>query len=200
MERPLPPIKLEEYKPPTLWGTKAELPIIAYMIFGFILALILPTDVLSTHSNLSKFSDWMASIIPSINSISSISSFPEVTKFFFATMWFLAPVVLVVYLLKKPLPEKKFRRKEIFYIAIGIPVFLLIVYKILTETGFSTSDLTYAGGRGRAFLAMFSQNRLALALIGTWLPTGVIFMVWIVIVSFSLPVIRFIKYFSTNRH
>ena len=201
MERPLPPLRLEEHSPSVPRKMRAS-QIVVYLVFGFFLALFTSENVLSEHPGFSKFADWMASIVPSINSISSISSFPEVTKFFFAMMWFLAPVVLTItFVRNQPSLEKRnISLKELFYIVVGIPLCLFISYKILTETGFSPHDLAYTGGRGRAFLTMFSQNRLMLGLIGSWLPTFVIFIAWITLGLIALPFLHLFRYFSKNRH
>lgn len=200
MERSLPPLRLEEHS--LLSSIKMRTSqIIVYLVFGFFLALFTSENVLTDHPSLSKFADWMASIIPSINAISRISSFPEVTKFFFATMWILAPAVLAItFARNKPTTTKKnISLKGIFHLLIGIPLCLLISYKILTETGYSHHDLTYGGGRGHAFLSMFSQSRLMLGLIGSWLPTFVIFIVWITLGLIALPFLHLFKYFSTSR-
>jgi hypothetical protein len=165
------------YTVPSVWDGVAEMPLFIHLALGCLLAFLTPEDILTTNTTFKGFADWMSSIVPSINSISSISSFPEVTKFFFSMMWFCTPIVAGAYFYTKYWPLSRgwtvpksravWSFKNTFFMVFGIIMMWFIVYKLLTHTGFKPADITYTGGRGKAFLTMLSQNRFALAMVGT---------------------------------
>ncbi len=164
---------------PSMWGGRAEKPLFIYIAIGFTLALM-PADVLTKFPLLQSFANSMAALVPSIDPISRISSFPEVTKLFFAVMWFLMPWAAAGYYSTKFWPQFRgwqlakipvggWTAKSILVNVIGLPIMWLLVYKTWTETGFKPVDITYTGGRGRAFLTLMSEYRLMLGLIGSFM-------------------------------
>jgi hypothetical protein len=69
------------------------------LMFGLLMALSLPDDVLIRSELVRTFADVMASLIPSIGNMENMSSFPQATRLFFSTMWSLVPVQIVAMLL-----------------------------------------------------------------------------------------------------
>jgi hypothetical protein len=189
------------YTVPSVWGGAAEMPLFIHLALGCLLALLTPEDILTTNTAFKEFADWMSSIVPSINSISSISSFPEVTKFFFSMMWFCMPLVAAAYFYTKywpffkgwavPVSRVAWSFKNILLAIVFSLMCWVIVYKLLTETGFKPADITYVGGRGKAFLTLLSQNRFALAMVGTLMTVISAFIVSMTMMGIANIAIRF---------
>lgn len=72
-------------------GVRADIILFVSLVFGIVLAMSLPSDVLTRTPSLRVFTDWMA-VIPSIGYLQQMSSFPEVTRLFFSVMWVLVPI------------------------------------------------------------------------------------------------------------
>ena len=69
-----------------------ENPFVAMMLIGGfltgpLLAYGLPADVLTTHLWAQSFADFMARLIPSIERLTEVSMFPEVTRLYMSLQW-----------------------------------------------------------------------------------------------------------------
>ncbi len=62
------------------------------VLLGVVLALFSSPTVLTDSPMLSGFTDFVASIIPGIDRLAKVSSFPEVTRFTSAVLWASVPV------------------------------------------------------------------------------------------------------------
>lgn len=69
---------------------------IAIIIFGLVVttttALVAPHDVLSRVGFLSAYVNLLSGVVPSINALAPVSSFPEVTRLVLAVTWTCAPI------------------------------------------------------------------------------------------------------------
>ena len=61
---------------------------------GVVIALVTPNDLLSRSGLLQGYTGWFANLFPYMNRAAARSAFPEVTLFFHAVMWSIAPVWL----------------------------------------------------------------------------------------------------------
>ena len=112
-------------------------------VLGIIIALITPDDILSRSILLRDYAEWFADIFPYMNRAAARSAFPEVTLFFHAVMWTIAPVWLGMWLLIKPdarLYEKQ--RKHRWFLFFWIIIFLLVLIYVPFFLMFTSPDLT----------------------------------------------------------
>lgn len=74
----------------------AEAIFVFSILLGTTVALLAPVSVLTDSPMLSSFTDFVASIIPGINRLANVSSFPEVTRFTNAVLWASVPVQVLL--------------------------------------------------------------------------------------------------------
>lgn len=128
-------------------------------VLGIIIALITPDDILSRSILLRDYAEWFADIFPYMNRAAARSAFPEVTLFFHAVMWTIAPVWLGIWLLIKPdtrLYEKQKKHRLFMIFALMTMLGLLI---FMLKYSFTSDSLT------RSQLIM-SYSRLGLGFVG----------------------------------
>lgn len=147
---------------------KSAPPIVALgpWVLGIIIALITPDDILSRSILLRDYAEWFADIFPYMNRAAARSAFPEVTLFFHAVMWTIAPVWLGVWLLIKPdagLYEKQ--RKHRWFLFFWILIFLLVIIYVPFFLMFTSPDLTRVE-------KIMSFSRFGLGISGTVLYAG----------------------------
>ena len=141
----------------------------SYLAIGMILALTLPTDVISTNSLIAAFTTSMSEIVPSINKATSVSKFPEVTKAYFSVMWAMQPVVTAFSLFRLRWTPKAIQMGKVALVSVlGVPMLVLFIYIALVLPGDVASkiDYGYSSGRGKAFLTLMSTSRPMLGFIG----------------------------------
>lgn len=160
----------------TRWNAALRL-YLWFAVLGIILALLTPTKILSMLPPLKGLTSFMTSIVPSIDRVTAVSSFPEVTKLYFSLMWIALPAATVIVMLRAPaLPVWHFSFSQWAGGILFFPLlFLLLVYVPFTGIGIEPEVLSYTSGRGKAFLTLMSQYRAGLAVIGTLLLCGTSF-------------------------
>lgn len=136
------------------------------IVFGLSigLALFVSDTVLTDSSALSAMTEFVADISPAVDNLGKISSFPEVTRLVFATMWLatLPQFVFWVFLLLTfPIPQETLAkaRERRFLMVI---VFLVAVPAMLFSALFllGNAPLQMEGGRtAERFTRLFSQSR-----------------------------------------
>jgi len=154
----------------------------AIAVFGLSisLALLAPENVLTSSNVLSATTDFVASISPAIDKLGKISSFPEVTRLVFATMWlvtlpqfvFWAFLFLTVPISTEGLAKVRERRLVV------VLVFLVAVPAILFSFLFliGNSPLQIEGGRSaERFTRLFSQSRFWLGVAAGGLSLAIAF-------------------------
>lgn len=70
----------------------AEAIFVSSILLGVLVALFASPTVLTDSPALSTFTDFMASLVPGIDRLAKVSSFPEVTRFTSAVLWASVPV------------------------------------------------------------------------------------------------------------
>ncbi len=146
----------------TAWGT-----IVANVLF----AVITPDDILAGSRFLSNLTGTVATYIPSVDNLTHLSKFPEVTRFVLSVAWLLAIVVFVIYtyaVLKVSVPEKtigRLRRTRIIMTLIAyifIPALIgAAIYLIGTDLpredgGLPGELLVRAAGESRIILGFLA--------------------------------------------
>ncbi len=137
-------------------------------VLGIIVALVTPDDILSRSILLRDYTEWFADIFPYMNRAAARSAFPEVTLFFHAVMWTIAPVWLGMSFMMpadKMISFKKQKERRwlllflyplFLWLLIFVPHFLMFTSENLTRVetimsysrfglGFS-GTAAYAGG------------------------------------------------------
>jgi hypothetical protein len=74
-------------KKASLWG---------FQIFGVVLMIFAPVDVLSRYPLLAVLVDFISGLVPSINKWAVHSPWPQVTRLFFTYCWLTLPVQVVI--------------------------------------------------------------------------------------------------------
>jgi hypothetical protein len=143
---------------------------VPYVILGFLLALLLKEDVLSSNPTLSVVIEWISRKIPSIDRISQVSVYPEVAKTFGAVMWVTQPVLTAVMIAKSP--PMPIRKVGLSWLFIGYPLFnlVLIVVGVVIPFYFvdvSMNDLSLENGRGKAGLTVIVGSRFGMGTLGS---------------------------------
>lgn len=136
------------------------------IVFGLSigLALFVSDTVLTDSSALSAMTEFVTGISPAIDNLGNISSFPEVTRFVFATMWLatLPQFVFWVFLfLTSPIPKETLARARARRF-VTVVIFLVAVPALLFSFLFlmGNTPLQMEGGRtAERFTRLFSQSR-----------------------------------------
>lgn len=114
-------------KKASLWG---------FQIFGVLLMLFAPMDVLAQYPFLAMIVDFVSGLVPSINKWAEHSPWPQVTRLFFTYCWLTLPFQLVImtnYVFKLKAVKPKF---SLYKRIIIISFFLLFVVCWLVFTYF----------------------------------------------------------------
>ena len=74
------------YKSP--WGVA----FIAYFVAMGLVGALTPQDILTAYSWTRPFTDFMASIVPQIDKVTSLGIDPDINRFYFSVMWAGSPV------------------------------------------------------------------------------------------------------------
>lgn len=138
-----------------------------YLVIGLMLALLAPRDILSRVPLLDALVGGVAEVIPAVDRFPRVSSFPEVTRLFFAAMWVLFPVATLWFAWRLPVrPQLTTKQRWLVYV-----VAPLIGLGMLLLTFWFDSDpepkVSYTSGRGQAFVALMSDWRLGLGIFGS---------------------------------
>lgn len=127
-----------------------------------IIALITPDDILSRSSLLRGYAEWFAHIFPYMGRAAIRSAFPEVTLFFHAVMWSIAPLWLGILFLapaNKIISFKK-QAKRRWLLLFGYPLFLWLLIFVPHFLMFTSESLTRVE-------TIMSHSRFGLGFAGT---------------------------------
>lgn len=139
-----------------------------YFVFGCLLALSLPNDILSTSPLLSNYADLMAKLIPFIDWVTRESLMPQVIRLWYAVMWpalLILPVRYMTLYAYKYLPgmmRKIGFGRHLF--AVGAGVLGCWMFYVLMISATHMPVKSYSMGHGRATLALITDYRAGLAL------------------------------------
>ena len=113
-------------------------------VLGIIIALITPDDILSRSILLRDYAEGFADIFPYMNRAAARSAFPEVTLFFHAVMWTIAPVWLGILFMMpndKIIPFKNQMERR-WLLLFWYPLFLWLLIFVGHFLMFTSPDLT----------------------------------------------------------
>ncbi|OYY93345.1 MAG: hypothetical protein B7Y41_11230 [Hydrogenophilales bacterium 28-61-23] len=137
-----------------------------YLPGSLCLALLSPVDILTSNPWLAYLVDSVARHIPTIGSLSAVSSFPEVTRLVGVYLWLGFPVILVQgYSIARPMTGN-WPWKVWLLALVGAPAALAVLYHLTFFMSASPpmEHVIHPVGRGRAGLAFISRNRIGLGL------------------------------------
>lgn len=131
-------------------------------MLGVIIALVTPDDILSRSSSLRMYVEWFSDIFPYMKRAAVHSAFPEVTLFFHAAMWTIAPIWLGILFLMPANKIVAFKKQmdRRWLLLIGYPLFLWLLIYVGHFLMFTTDNLT------RVEMIM-SYSRFGLGISGT---------------------------------
>ncbi|MEW5967691.1 MAG: hypothetical protein AB1720_11975 [Pseudomonadota bacterium] len=134
---------------------------------GVAIALITPDDILSRSAMLRGYAEWFANIFPYMSRASSRSAFPEVTLFFHASMWSIAPLWLgMLFMMSsdKIISFKKQMERR-WLLLFGYPLFLWLLIFVPHFLMFTSENLTRVE-------TIMSYSRFGLGFSGTAVYAG----------------------------
>jgi hypothetical protein len=165
------------------------------MLLLVLVAVIVRLDVITRNPFLHDYVALIGTVIPAIERLAAVSSFPQVTRLVVSLMWTLVPVFTALYLMKVQVPQTfvaRYREKPFFLtfaiVVVGISIVLLAVLFDITP-----EDLE-GGLINESVLRAVSTSRIGLGLIAGFFSAGIAMMVFLVLVwFFNLPRIYFSK-------
>jgi hypothetical protein len=160
-------------------------------------AVIVPQDVITRNPFLQGYVAVSSSVIPGIERLAAVSSFPEVTRLVVSLMWTFVPIFTAVYFLRLRMPEgawANFRQRP-FFLTFGLVVMAISVVLLAVLHDIAPEDLK--GGRiSRSVLRAMSTSRVGLGLIAGFFSAGIAAMIYVVLIWLPhLPRV----YFSNRR-
>ena len=157
---------------------------VAMLLLGLV-AVTIPADVITQYRFLRGYIAVSSTIIPGIERLAAVSSFPEVTRLVVSMMWTLVPIFTAVYLLKMRVPEENFeqfrQRPFVLTFSIIIVASLIVLFAVLREMTFD--DLA-RGTISEIILRGVSTSRVSLGLIAGFLSAAIAAMLYIVLIWF----------------
>ena len=152
------------------------------MILLAALALLVPQDVISRHGLLQSYTAVCRGVIPGIERLAAVSSFPQVTILVVSVMWTLVPVSTGVYLFRMHGAGQfveQFRKKLFFGTFCACVVALSIVLLAVLY------DITPGDLEGRLInenvLHAVSTSRMGLGLVAGFFLSGVALLLFMVL-------------------
>ncbi len=144
--------------------------VVGVVLFGLFLVISLPDNIL-THSTLfQRYTDVMASLVPTIDQITNISTFPQVTRLFLSVMWTLVPVVTVL-ILRLPgilhFQVNKIKENKFLYTASFIFLPFMIVFVAMFLIAADGADSLEGGMLHELILRNISHSKIWLGFFGS---------------------------------
>lgn len=138
------------------------------ILLGLTVAVMSPNSVLTDSPMLRAFTDFIASLIPGIDRLAKVSSFPEVTRFTSAVLWATVPVQALVFAYPGVYVPRfeMIRQKKIlmFFGWLIMPLVVLMIASVsireLSIEELARKDIYHWG------LRSVSESRMWLGLIG----------------------------------
>jgi hypothetical protein len=169
--------------------------IAAAMVLLTLVAVIVPRDVIAQYRFLEDYIAGSGAVIPGIERLAAVSSFPEVTRLVVSLMWTLVPILTALYLLKVEVPESfyaQFRQRPL-YLTFGIVVMAISVVLLAVLHDITPEDLE-GGLINETVLRAMSTSRMGLGLITGFFAAGIAGMVYMVLMwFFNVPRICFLS-------
>jgi hypothetical protein len=165
------------------------------MLLLFLLAVIVPKNVLTQHRFLQDYVAATGGVIPGIARLAAVSSFPEVTKLVVSLMWTFVPIFTAIYLWKVQVPESFLARlkQRPFFLSFGFVVIAISMVLLAVLYDITPEDLV-GGLTNESVLRTISTSRGGLGLIAGFFSAGIAMMIYMVLIwLLNLPRIYFSK-------
>jgi hypothetical protein len=144
--------------------------IAAAMLLLVPVAVFVPQNVIAQSRVLQDYIGMSRTLIPGIESLAAVSSFPEVTRLVVSGMWTLVPVFLAVYLFRMRTPEsflEEFRQRR-FFLTFACIVVAIVVVSLAVLFDAEPADLE-RNSRSGFVLQLVSTSRIGLGLVAGFL-------------------------------
>jgi hypothetical protein len=167
------------------------------MLLLALVAVIVPQDVITRNRFLHDYVAVSGIVIPSVEKLAAVSSFPEVTRLVVSLMWTLVPVFTALYLVKVQVPEifsVRYREKP-FFLTFATVVMAMSIVLLAVLFDITPEDLK-GGLLNESVLRAVSTSRMGLGFIAGFFSAAIAMMLFVVLVwFFNVPRI----YFSNER-
>jgi hypothetical protein len=131
--------------------------LLGYFVTGILIALLVPSDFLSTNALARSFVGSMGEVIPAIEKVGNFSKLSEVAQFHMAVMWVLSPIIVSFITLgswlqprakfEKILQEAKTHRFGAFMALVVPPFFMVGIYTLSLGDSPGIQLTAYLGSR-----------------------------------------------------
>jgi hypothetical protein len=165
------------------------------MLLLVLVAVIVPQDVITRNRFLHDYVAVSGTVVPGIERLAAVSSFPEVTRLVVSLMWTLVPVFTALYFVKVQVPEIFFARyrEKPFFLTFATVVMAISIALLAVLFDITPEDLK-GGLINESVLRAVSTSRIGLGLIAGFFSAAITMMVFLVLVwFFNLPRIYFSK-------
>jgi uncharacterized membrane protein YfcA len=170
------------------------------MLLLVLIAIFVPRQVITQYPILQDYIAVSRSLIPGIERLAAVSSFPEVTRLVVSAMWTLVPIFVAVYLLKVQATKRfvEHVRQRRFFHTFGIVVIAISVVLLAVLYDITPQDLE-GGLLNETVLRTISTSRMGLGLITGFFSAGIAMLVYMVLIwLLNLPRIYFSKQGGTT--
>jgi hypothetical protein len=169
-------MKVNPNTPLVLWATGTPVLVLA------LVALLAPEDVISRYPLLQTYTAACRAVIPGIDRLARVSSFPEVTRLVVSMMWTAVLILAVMYVLKLKVPgdgwEQYSGRRP--YLTLTIIVMALSVVSVAVLYEIEPEDLR-GGMLNERVLRGLSTSRLGLGMITGFFASGMALLLWVLL-------------------
>jgi len=149
-----------------------------------IAALLTPDNVLSQHPSIDQYTQIFRHVLPSIDRLAAVSSFPDVTRLVLTVEWTMLPIQTILFIVFRSYTAKvDLLRERRFLIAVGLPI-LVGIFLWCAALLYEVTPMDLQGNLlNESLLRSVSTSRLGLGIIssiflsGTALVVGVL-LVW----------------------
>jgi hypothetical protein len=147
-----------------------------------LVAVIVPQDVITRNRFLQDYVAVSGAVVPGIERLAAVSSFPEVTRLVVSLMWTLVPVFAAVYFPKVQVPEIFFARyrEKPFLLAFATVVMAMSIVLLAVLFEITPEDLK-GGLINESVLRAVSTSRIGLGLIAGFFSAGIAMMIYVVL-------------------
>ncbi|WP_234266822.1 hypothetical protein [Hydrogenophaga sp. NFH-34] len=84
----------QDYK--AMYSTPTGMALIIYFVLTVLIGMFIPSDILTANAWAREFSDFMASIVPQIDRVTSLGIKSDINRFYFSLLWGLSPFLFVM--------------------------------------------------------------------------------------------------------
>lgn len=145
-----------------------DLVLVPWLVVGVTLSFVIPNSGFQSNDWLSVILKSIATVVPSIQNVSNLSSNPEFVKTFLSFMWLLAPLqfYILIHMRDVLFPHEKWQERKRTLLASSISLASLFIFVSVFELG-SNGLLGYDPQTGRGILRPMLSSKIGMGVFGS---------------------------------